>query len=401
MKLAKNNLPKINLMFLLIIMFYSGLMNISGCKKQAPPPPPPPEVATITVKTESVVLTTELPGRTSPFRIAEIRPQVSGVILKRLFEEGSEVKAGQVLYQIDPAPFQAALDNANAALARAEANLPAIKLRAERYQSLLADGAVGQQDYDDAVAALKQAKAEIEYWKAQVESARINLGYCHITAPISGRIGRSSVTEGAIVTAYQPAPLATIHQLDPIYVDVPQSTTDLLRLRHRLEKGQLKITETTKTKVQLILEDGSLYPIEGTFQFQDVAVDPTTGSVILRMVFPNPKGVLLPEMFVRAVIKEGINENAILIPQQAVSRTPKGEPFVLLVTPENKVELRMITIDRSWGNKWLVSTGLAPEERVIVEGTPWVKPGIPVKAVPFSESKIMPSLTEGNKKDAT
>jgi len=401
MKLAKNNLPKINLMFLLIIMFYSGLMNISGCKKQAPPPPPPPEVATITVKTESVVLTTELPGRTSPFRIAEIRPQVSGVILKRLFEEGSEVKAGQVLYQIDPAPFQAALDNANAALARAEANLPAIKLRAERYQSLLADGAVGQQDYDDAVAALKQAKAEIEYWKAQVESARINLGYCHITAPISGRIGRSSVTEGAIVTAYQPAPLATIHQLDPIYVDVPQSTTDLLRLRHRLEKGQLKITETTKTKVQLILEDGSLYPIEGTFQFQDVAVNPTTGSVILRMVFPNPKGVLLPEMFVRAVIKEGINENAILIPQQAVSRTPKGEPFVLLVTPENKVELRMITIDRSWGNKWLVSTGLAPEERVIVEGTQWVKPGISVKAVPFSESKIMPSMTEGNKKDAT
>jgi len=251
-------------------------------------------VAVITVAPQSIELTTELPGRTSPYRIAEIRPQVSGLIQKRLFVEGSEVKAGQVLYQIDPAPFEAALANAEAALGRAEANLPAVQARAERFKALLADKAVSRQAYDDAAAALKQAQADIEFYKAAVQSARINLGYTKITSPISGRIGKSSVTEGAIVTAYQPAPLASVQQLDPIYVDVPQSTTELLRLQRRLEQGRLSGAAANQNKVRLILEDGTEYPLEGTLQFRDVTVDPTTATVILRMIFPNPKRVLLP-----------------------------------------------------------------------------------------------------------
>ncbi|HPD60344.1 MAG TPA: efflux RND transporter periplasmic adaptor subunit [Thermodesulfobacteriota bacterium] len=394
MKIGKNGSKQINLSLILLFLLSGFLSNACGCRKQAPPPTIP-EVTAITVKTEPVVLTTKLPGRTSPFRIAEIRPQVSGVILKRWFEEGSDVKAGHELYLIDPAPFQAALDNANAALARAEANLPAIKLREERYQVLLQDGAVGQQDYDDAVAALKQARAEIAYWKAQVESARINLGYCHITAPISGRIGRSNVTEGAVVTAYQATSLATIHQLDPIYVDVPQSTTELLSLRQRLEKGHLKPAGTIQNQVQLFLEDGTTYPLEGTFQFRDVSVDPTTGSVILRMVFPNPNSILFPEMFAQAVIKEGVKENAILIPQPAVNRNPKGETFALIVDRQGKVEQRRLTLDRAINDKWLVSAGLASGEQVIVEGIQWVKPGMLVKAAPFPESKIGPKPKTG------
>jgi len=319
--------------------------------------------------------------------VAEIRPQVSGCILKRLFKEGSNVKAGQILYQIDPAPFQAALDNAKAALARAEANLPAIRLRVERYRKLLPSKAISQQDYDEAVAALKQAQAEIKYWKAQVKTAQINLGYTRVTAPISGRIGKSNVTEGAIVTAYQPTPLATIHQLDPIYVDVPQSTAELLRLRRRLEEGNLHRGGVDRARVKLILEDGTVYPHEGTLQFRDVKVDPTTGSVILRMIFPNPEGVLLPGMFVRAVIKEGVKEDAILVPQQAVMRTPKGAPYVLVVGPNDKVERRMLQLDRAIGDKWLVVTGISAGDRVIVEGLQFVRPGMPVKAAPFNPEK--------------
>jgi len=341
----------------------------------------------VTVQTQKIMLSTELPGRTSAYRIAEIRPQVSGLILNRLFTEGSSVKTGQVLYQIDPAPFQAALDNTQAALGRAEANLPAIRSRAERYREVLADKAVSRQDYDDAVAAMTQVKADIQYWKATVETARINLGYCRVTAPISGRIGKSNVTEGAIVTAYQPVALATIQQLDPIYVDVPQSTTELLRLKRRLEDGRLKSHGTNQNKVKLILEDGTAYPPEGTLQFRDVTVDPTTGSVILRVVFTNPEGVLLPGMFVRAVMKEGVNEQAILIPQQGVSRDPKGNPVSLIVDAEGKAQQRMLTLDRAIGDKWLVSAGLAPGNRVIVEGMQRVRPGAAVKVVPFKEGK--------------
>ncbi|NLI83258.1 MAG: efflux RND transporter periplasmic adaptor subunit [Deltaproteobacteria bacterium] len=354
-------------------------------RQASPPPPPVPEVATVSVSPQEVVLTTELPGRTTPFLVADIRPQVNGIVKKRLFTEGSEVKAGDVLYQIDPAPFQAALDNARAALAKAEANLPSIRLRADRYGELLRDKAVSQQDYDDAAAALKQAEADVQYWKAMVETARINLGYTRITAPISGRIGKSSVTEGALVTAYQPVALATIQQLDPIYVDVPQSTSELLRLKRNLEDGRLNPNGKEQNRVRLILEDGTAYPMEGTLQFRDVTVDPTTGSVILRLIFPNPEGVLLPGMFARAIVKEGTLGEAILIPQQAVSRDPKGNPIALIVDGEGKAQQKMLTLNRAIGDQWLVVSGLDPGDGVIVEGFQKVRPGSPVKVVPFRD----------------
>ena len=347
-----------------------------------------PQVSVVTIEAQKLTLSTQLPGRTSPLRIAEIRPQVNGLILKRLFTEGSEVKAGQVLYQIDPAQYQAALETAQAGLARVEANLHAIKARAERVKELLIDKAVSQQDYDDSVAAQKQAEAEIASWKAQVDAARINLDYTRVTAPISGRIGKSSVTDGAIVTGYQQIALTTIQQLNPIYVDVPQSTNDLLRLRRRLETGHLN-KDADQNKVKLYLEDGSVYPHEGKLQFQDVTVDPSTGSVNLRMVFPNPKGILLPEMFVRAEIKEGANDQAITVPQQGVMRNTKGEPYSFVANAEDKVEMRMLTLEREIGDRWLVTKGLKAGDRVIVEGVQtlqMLRPGTPVtvKATPYA-----------------
>lgn len=364
-----------------------AVLTTSCSKTQVPPPASVPEVATITVARQRVVLTTELPGRTSPYCIAEIRPQVNGLILKRLFTEGSDVKAGQELYQIDPAPFQAVLDNAKAALGRAEAHRPALQLRAERYKQALSEQAVSRQDFDDADSALKQAEADIQYYKAMVETARINLGYARVVSPITGRIGTSTVTDGAIVTAYQPVALATIQQMDPIYVDVRQSTTDLLRLQRRMEDGQLNRNVTDLKQVQVILGNGVTYPLEGTFQFRDVSVDPTTATVTLRMVFPNPKGVLLPGMFVRVLLKEGVNEHAILIPQQAVARDPKGNPIVSVVDNNGKVEQRKLGLDRVIGDQWLVSSGLAPNDRVIVEGIQKARPGATVKAVPFDDGR--------------
>ncbi|MCF8070355.1 MAG: efflux RND transporter periplasmic adaptor subunit [Desulfobacterales bacterium] len=355
-----------------------------GCdrRQQQSPPPAVREVSTVTVQPQKIMLSMELPGRMSAFRIAEIRPQVSGLILKKMFEEGSDVKAGQALYQIDPAPLQAALNNAMAALNRAEANLPALKLRTERYKDLLVDNAVSQQEYDDAAAALTQAEADVQYWKATVETARINMAYSKVVAPISGRIGKSNVTVGAIVTAYQPVALATIQQLDPIYANVPQSTTELLRLKN----SGLNHNAKDQNKVKLILENNTTYHLEGTLQFSDVTVDPTTGSVILRVVFPNPENVLLPGMFVRTVIKEGIDEQAILIPQQGVSRDPKGNPVAMIVDAENKVGLRMLTLDRAIGDKWFVTAGLTPGDQVIVEGIQMLRPGTIVKTVLFQES---------------
>jgi len=368
-----------------------GGLIVAGCGQQkgasGPPQSGPAEVAVITVQQEKVSTTAELSGRTSAYLIAEIRPQVSGLIQKRLFVEGSDVKAGQVLYQIDPAPFQAALDNAKAALSRSEATLTANRSRADRFRELLTDKAVSQQESDDATAALKQSEADIQYWKATVETARINLGYTRITAPISGRIGKSNVTEGALVTAHQPLALGTIQQLNPIYVDVPQSTTELVRLRRRIEDGRLDKGEKNQNKVRIILEDGTPYSQEGTFQFRDVTVDPTTGSVMLRVIAPNPKGLLLPGMFVRAVVQEGVNTQAILIPQQAVTRDPKGNPFVLIVDAKEKVEQRMLSLDRAMGDKWLVSSGLTPGDRVIVEGVQKAKPGASVKIVPFDSGR--------------
>jgi membrane fusion protein (multidrug efflux system) len=367
-----------------------ALVLLTSCQRPAAPPPAAvPEVAILTVTLQSVPLTTELPGRTAAYRVAEIRPQVNGLIQRRLFTEGADVVAGQELYQVDPAPFQAALANAQAALGRSEASLPALASRAERFRQALVDKAVSQQDFDDADAALHQAQADVAYWRAMLETARINLGYARVVSPIAGRIGKSSVTDGAIVTAYQPVPLACIQQLDPMYVDVPQSTAELLRLRRRLEEGWLSRAGTNGNQVQLRLGDGTPYAREGTLQFRDVSVDPTTASVILRMVFPNPDGVLLPGMFVRAIVKEGVNDQAILIPQQTVSRDPKGNPLVLLVNEEGKVEQRTLVLDRALGDQWLVTAGLAPGDRVIAEGIQKVRPGVAVKAVPF-EAKGKP-----------
>jgi membrane fusion protein (multidrug efflux system) len=357
----------------------------SGRGQQATPPVP--EVAAVTIEPQQVELTTELPGRTSPYRVAEIRPQVNGIIQKRLFREGSDVKSGQLLYQIDPAPFQVAYDSAKASLAKAQANLPSIRLKAERHRELLVDKAVSKQDYDDAAAAMEQARAEIEYWKAAVAGARINLGYTRVTAPISGRIGKSSVTDGALVTAYQAASLATIQQLDPIYVDVTQSSAELLRLKRHLETGRLSANDANGKKVRILLEDGTPYPLEGALQFRDITVDSTTGSFTLRIVVPNPKHLLLPGMFVRAVVQEGIAAQALLIPQQGVSRNPKGEPIALVVDEAGKVQQRLLTLNRAIGDQWLISSGLKAGERLIIEGMMKVRPGAVVKVIPWNRPK--------------
>jgi membrane fusion protein, multidrug efflux system len=368
----------------------SSLLLLGGCESghgQQAAPTPAPEVATVTLESRQVELTTDLPGRTSPYLVSEIRPQVNGIIQKRQFREGSDVKAGQLLYQIDPAPFQVAFDSARASLGKAQANVPSIRSRAERYRELLVDKAVSHQDFDDAAAAVDQALAEMEYWKASVEAARINLGYTRVTAPISGRIGRSTVTDGALVTAYQPTSLATIQQMDPIYVDVTQSSAELLRLKRNLDSGKLSSDGENGRKVRILLEDGTPYPLEGTLQFRDVTVDPATGSFTLRIVVPNPEHLLLPGMFVRAVVQEGIAEQAILVPQQGVSRNPKGEPTALVVDETDTVQQRMLTLNRAIGDQWLVTSGLSAGDRVVVEGMLSVRPNTVVKVVPVRNPK--------------
>jgi membrane fusion protein (multidrug efflux system) len=329
------------------------------------------------------VLTSELAGRTSARLIAEVRPQVSGIIQKRLFTEGSDVKAGEVLYQIDPATYQAAYNSAKASLARAEANVVPAKLKAERYKELVTINAVSKQDYDDISAALKLAEADIDAAKAAVETARINLAYTKVTAPISGRIGRSTVTDGALVTAGQQAALSTIQQLSSMYVDVTQSSADLLRLKQNLASGLLKSNGAAQAKVKLFLEDGSVYPLSGILKFSEVTVDQSTGSITLRAVFPNPNNVLLPGMFVRAIVEEGLNEHAILVPQRGITRNPAGEATVMVVGNEEKVEQKIIKVARTVGDNWLVSEGLKPGDRVIVEGLQKARQGAQVKALLF------------------
>ena len=383
----QENLSKRVKMFAVSITLIGSLI-LGGCgSQQAAPKPSLPEVAVVTIHPERVVLTTELPGRTSAYFVAEIRPQVSGIVQERLFNEGSDVKAGSVLYRIDPAPYQAAYDNALAALARSKANLEPARLKAERYRKLIGLKAISQQDFDNADAALKQAEADIEYSKAMVESARINLAYTRITAPISGRIGKSDVTVGALATAYQGIPFATIQQLDPIYVDATQSSANLLELKRNISAGRIKGTGPDQARVKLLLEDGTPYPQEGTLKFSEVTVDPSTGSFILRMVFANPKHILLPGMYVRAVVQEGVVERAILVPQQGVSRDPKGNPVALIVDGSGKVVQRMITVARAMGDRWLVSEGLNPGDRLIVEGSQRVRPGSSVTAVSFDSSR--------------
>ena len=342
-----------------------------------------PEVAVVVMQAERVPIITELPGRTSPYLVAEVRPQVSGIIKKRLFTEGGDVKEGEVLYQIDPAIYEAAYAGAKAALARAEANVISIRNRAQRYRELVTINAVSQQDHDDAVAAFKQAEADIEANKAGAETARINLAYTRVTAPISGRIGKSSVTTGALVTASQPTPLAVIQQLDPIYVDATQSSANLLQLKRNIAAGRIKGAGPGQARVKLLLEDGTPYPLQGNLKFSDVTVDPSTGSFILRMVFPNQKHTLLPGMYVRALVQEGVVDRAILAPQEGVSRDPKGNPVALIVDGSDKVEQRALKIDRAIGNKWLITEGLKPGDRLIVEGIQKVRPGASVRVVPF------------------
>lgn len=340
---------------------------LSGCKKEAAAPvAQAPQVGVVTLQPQAYTLTTELPGRTTAYRVAEVRPQVNGIILKRLFTEGSEVKLGQQLYQIDPSVYESTL-------ASAQANLQSTRALAERYKQLVAEQAVSRQEYDDAQAKRLQAEATLK-------SAQIDLRYTKVLAPISGRIGRSAVTEGALVNNGQADAMAVIQQLDPIYVDVTQSSVELLTLRRELESGQLEKVGSNAAKVQLTLEDGSSYAHAGRLEFSEVSVDPTTGSVTLRAVFPNPEHNLLPGMFVHAQLKAGVKNAAILAPQQGVTRDLKGAPTALVVNQDNKVELRQLKASRTVGNQWLIEEGLNPGDRLITEGLQFVKPGIEVKA---------------------
>lgn len=356
-------------------------VTLTGCGRQPDAPAPgPAEVGIVTIQPQKLAVTTELPGRTSAYQIAEVRPQVGGILQQRLFREGADVKAGAPLYQIDPATFQAAYNSARGSLASAEASALQARLKAGRYQELVAIKAVSQQEYDDAVATQQQSAAQVAVARAAVDNARINLGFTRVTSPISGRIGKSSVTPGALLTANQVVTLTTVQQLDPIYVDVTQSSTELLRLRRAVEAGQVR-REGGRIQVSLRLEDGSRYGQTGTLEFSDVTVDPETSTVTLRAVFPNPRQELLPGMYVRAELAEGVDEQAILAPQQGVSRNSKGEATALVVGAGNKVEPRILQVSRTVGDQWLVSGGLQAGDRLIVDGLQKAKPGSEVKPV--------------------
>lgn len=348
-----------------------------------PPAAPagPLEVEVFTVKTTPVTLTQELPGRISAFRVAEVRARVNGIVLKRLFTEGSDVKEGQLLYEIDPAPYQTALDSAQATLARAEAQLAAANLKEERYKTLIGSNAISKQDYDDAVANKRISEADVLSAKATVQTARINLTYTKVPSPVAGRIGISQVTEGAYVQTSSATLLATVQQLDRVYVDVTQPSSELLRLKRDLTSGRLKADKTGKAQVKLVHENGDIHPEEGTLEVSDVTVNAMTNSVTIRAIFPNPRGDLLPGLFVRARLEEGSNPDAILVPQPAVSRNPKGEPTALIVGADNMVELRVLQTPRAVGSQWLVASGLKPGDQVIVSNLQKVRPGIPVKVV--------------------
>ena len=339
---------------------------------------PAAEVGFITVAPQPVVLQSELAGRTSPSLMSDVRPQVSGIVKSRKFEEGSQVKAGQVLYEIDPAAYQATFEEAQAALANAQAAVASAKLKDQRYGELLAIEGVSQQDADDARMGHQQALASVAQMRATLTSAKINLDYTKVRAPISGRIGKSTVTPGALVTANQETALSTIRALDPIYVDLTQSSAELLRLRKTLGANGVK---AGSARVHLKLEDGSQYAESGSMKFQEVSVDESTGSVTLRAEFPNPDGVLLPGMYVRAVLDEAVNSAAILAPQQGVTHDVKGNPTALVLTADNKVEQRTLVADRTIGDRWLISEGLAEGDRLIVEGTNKVRVGDTVNPV--------------------
>ena len=346
--------------------------------KGAPGASGPREVVVIKLEPRREVYTTALAGRIASFQVAEVRPQVGGILQQRLFTEGADVKAGQALYQIDPATYEAALDSAQAALMKSEANVTPARLKAERFRELLAIKAVSKQEYDDAQAAFKQAEADVAVNRAAVKTARINLEYTKVRSPISGRIGKSAFTPGALVTANQAQALTSVRQLDPVYVDITQSSQDLLRLRAQFTNGELR-SVAEEAPVRLKLENGAMYPHEGRLQFTDVSVDESTGMVSLRALFPNPEHILLPGMYVRAVITEGVDENALLVPQRALRRDPKGQASVLLVDGGGKAEVQLVDVGRTVGDSWQVLSGLNPGDLVIVEGGQNVRPGMSVK----------------------
>ncbi|MGQ0836465.1 MAG: efflux RND transporter periplasmic adaptor subunit [Gammaproteobacteria bacterium] len=361
----------------------AGAFGLAGCGGNDPAPQsPPPQVGVITVTTQPVTLERELPGRTSPFLVAEVRPQVSGIVAKQLFTEGGLVRSGQPLYQLDDASYRANYQSAQAGLAKAEAALGTAQLTARRFAELVKTGAVSAQDAENAEAALQQANADVAAAKAALASARVTLGYARITAPISGRIGKSSVTRGALVTANQDEPLSTVQQLDPIYVDLTQSSRELLQLRRQMQAGTVR--GTTDMPVQILLEDGSRYSHDGRLQFADVTVDQATGSFSLRVAVPNPDNVLLPGMYVRAVLDTGVRPEGLLVPQQGINRDPKGNATALVVGKDDKVEERVVKASLTIGDKWLIDDGLKPGDRVIVEGLQKVQPGVRVQVVDVS-----------------
>jgi membrane fusion protein (multidrug efflux system) len=373
---------------------------IAGCeKKQAGPhggpggPGGPMEVGVLTIAPTTVTLTQDLPGRISAFRMAEVRARVNGIVLKRLFTEGSDVTEGQALYEIDPAPYQAALDSALGALARAEANAATARMKEERWRQLVDAKTVSKQDYDDALANQRMSDADVLSGKAAVQTARINLDYTKVASPIAGRTGISQVTEGAYVQAGTATLLATVQQLDRVYVDVTQASSELLRLRRDLASGRLKADEKGKARVKLIHENGDIYPEEGTLEMSDVTVNAMTNSVTARAIFPNPHGELLPGLFVRARLEEGSRPDAILVPQLAVSRNSKGEPTTLVVGANSMVELRVLETPRAVGNQWLVTAGLKPGDQVIINNLQKIRPGVPVKAAPAAPPPATASST--------
>jgi membrane fusion protein, multidrug efflux system len=371
-------------------------LGLAGCKDkqlQAAVPPPKPSVDVITLHARPVRLSTELPGRTSPYRTAEVRPQVYGIILKRLFTEGDTVQAGQQLYQINPAPYEASLASAQATLLHAQASVKTAQSTVSRFRPLVAAFAVSRQDLDNAVGTLEQNQADVASSQAAINTAAINLAYTKVLSPITGRTSRSSVTEGALVTADQTASLVTITQLDPIYVDVTQPSTTILRLKREVTSGEMKTVRDNQVPVRLMLEDGSIYDQPGTLQFSEVTVDQGTGAVTLRAVFPNDTGLLLPGMFVREQLQEGIRQNGILAPQQGVTHNARGEATALVVDTDGKVQSRTLTTDRAIGNDWLVTKGLDDGDKLIVKGVQMVRPGIEVTA---NEIKLEDGSTPGS-----
>jgi membrane fusion protein (multidrug efflux system) len=359
-------------------LFVSGCGQDNDGSTQATAQMPPAQVTVVTLKTESVVLTRELPGRTNPFLVAEVRPQVTGIVRERLFTEGSHVKRGQALYQLEDATYRAAVQSAQAAVARANATLESARLNARRASELAKVNAVSRQDNENAIAALRQAEADLKSTQAALENTRITLGYARINAPIGGRIGKSAVTVGALVTANQAAPLATVQQFDPMYVDVTQSATELLQLRREVRAGTLNAARDLP--VTIVLEDGTHYAHPGKLTFADLSVDPGTGSFLLRVQVPNPDEWLLPGMYVRAIVSVGERQNAILAPQQAIVRDAKGNASAMVVTPEGKVEPRPVQASRTVGDRWLIDSGLSAGDRVVVEGLQKIRPGAPVQA---------------------